>query len=302
MPELPEVETVRRSLLPYLPGRRIASVEIRAPKLAIHPTSEEMASRLVGQSFERLERKGKLLIFRMSSDVLLVHLGMTGQLTVRDPARADRAFERHAVTGLQRTLQHPVDQHTHITMQIGDASGDTPRQEGTLALHYRDIRKFGKWRLYRPEDSELALFLAGLGPDPTTPEYQLEPFLSTVKSSHRAIKAVLLDQAVLSGVGNIYADEALHLAGILPHRSAHALGKKRLVVLFDAIREVLCKGIENGGTSFSDYVNAEGQKGSNQEQLRVYGRYGQACYACGTVLKRSQVAQRTSSWCPVCQK
>jgi formamidopyrimidine-DNA glycosylase len=290
VPELPEVETVRRSLLPYLPGRRIRSVEIRAPKLVIYPTMEDLVERLPGQAFERLDRKGKLLIFHLSSDVLLVHLGMTGQLTVRDPGRADQAFDRHPTTGLQRSFQHPVDQHTHINIGLDD-----------LSLHYRDIRKFGKWRLYRPEDPALQAFVDALGPDPTTEHYVPDRFLKTVKSSKRAIKAVILDQSVVAGVGNIYADEALFAAGIRPHRLAFRLAKKRIIRLHEAIREVLSKGIENGGTSFSDYVNAEGQKGTNQETLLVYGRYGKPCYVCGTILERSDVAQRTSTWCPICQ-
>lgn len=292
MPELPEVETVRRSLLPYLPGRLVARALVRHPKVLIHPLPEAFVQQIQGARFEALERHGKLLIFRMSRGVLLVHLGMTGQLTFRDPNRQDRPFERHPHTGLQRTVQHPVDAHTHISLLFEDE----------CAVHYRDVRKFGKWRFYEPNDPGLQEHLGRLGPDPLTEAWGLSEFVERVRSSQRPIKAILLDQAVVAGVGNIYADEALFLSGIRPMVRGQRLSLRRLQALFEAVPQVLRLGLAHGGTSISDYVDADGRQGQNQEQLRVYGRYGQPCRVCQAPLQRTTVAQRTSSWCKVCQR
>lgn len=292
MPELPEVETVRASLLPYLPGRVIERVQVHHPKVLVYPGTEEFIERLTGLRFEGLERTGKQLIFRLPPEVLLVHLGMTGQLTFRDPGRPDEPFSRHPVTGLQRTGQHAVDPHTHISLGFADG----------CAVHYRDVRKFGKWRLLRADDPRLPLELGRLGPDPLTQDWQEERFVQAVKRTQRPVKAALLDQSLVAGVGNIYADEALFLAGIRPEVRGARLSATRIRKLFRAIPEVLQKGLRNGGTSFSDYVNADGERGSNQEQLFAYGRYDQACLVCGSVMRRTTVAQRTSTWCPRCQK
>ncbi len=290
MPELPEVETVRRSLLPYLPGRTIHRVEVRHPKVLVEPGPEDFIKRLTGQPFEKLERHGKQLIFHVPGQVLLIHLGMTGQLTFRDPGREDRPFERHPHTGLQRTLQHPVDPHTHISLEVGEG----------CAVHYRDVRKFGKWRLW--PQSRLPELLLGMGPDPLTPAFQLESFARAVKSSRRAIKAILLDQAVLAGVGNIYADEALFRARVRPSRLGTTLTKKAIAALYEAVPEVLQKGLKYGGTSLSDYIDADGNQGTNQESLLAYGRYGLPCLECGQTLERATIAQRTTSWCRKCQR
>lgn len=292
MPELPEVESVRLSLLPHLPGQVVASVEVRHPRVLVYPQPEAFERQLLGERFEQLERRGKLLIFRLQRHVLMVHLGMTGQLTCRHPNRADRPFQRHPVTGLQRTLQHPVDAHTHISLWLENGS----------ALHYRDIRKFGKWRLYRLEESAWQEQLQRLGEDPLSASWDDELFIRQVRQSQRPIKAILLDQKVASGVGNIYADEALFLAGIRPQARGHRLSRARLQRLSQAIPQVLRQGLANGGTSFSDYVNADGQAGQNQEKLWVYGRYGQACLRCQGVLEKAVVAQRTSTWCRHCQR
>ena len=292
MPELPEVETVRRSLLPYLPGRVIEDALVRHPKVLVFPDPGTFARPLRGARFERLERRGTLLTRPLPPLVLLVHLGMTGQLTFRDPSRADRPFERHPTTGLQRTVQHEIDSHTHISLLFGDG----------CAVHYRDIRKFGKWRLFPQDHPRLGLELARVGPDPLTSDWQWEPFFKAVRGSQRAIKARLLDQAVAAGVGNIYADEALFEAGVRPAVKGAKLSARRIEKIFSAVPSVLSKALANGGTSFSDYVDADGNKGSNQEQLLVYGRYGEPCFRCHNVLERSTVSQRTSTWCKVCQR
>lgn len=292
MPELPEVETVRRSLEPFVPGRRIARVEIRDSLVIKRPDPSHYPKLLEGQQFTHLDRLGKYLILHLERHGLLVHLGMTGQLTFRDPTRPDTAFLRHPYTGLQRTLQHPVDAHTHISLEFEDGT----------ALHYRDIRKFGKWRLYPTEDLERSPELTGLGPDPITGDFRLEPFQARLRKTSRAVKAALLDQAVVAGLGNIYVDEALFRAGVRPRKAARRLTGRETERLHSAIKEVLLAGIEAGGTTLRDFVDGTGAAGTNQERLLVYGRHGQPCAVCGTPLKRATVAQRTTSWCAVCQR
>ncbi len=292
MPELPEVETIRRGLAAAVPGQRITRVDVRCDKVLLKPDAATFARELTGQVFAPPERHGKFLILPLDRHTLLVHLGMTGQITVRDPGSADEPFERQPVTGLQRTTQHPVDAHTHIVLDFEDG-----RQ-----LMYRDIRKFGKWRLYQPAELARAPELARLGPDPFTPGYQLTSFQEALKKTRRAVKAALLDQGLVAGVGNIYADEALFLAGIRPSRRGVTLTRKETARLFDTVKHVLELGIKNRGTTFSNYRDAQGESGSNQTSLQAYGRYGEACYRCGGELKRATVGQRTTTWCPNCQR
>lgn len=291
MPELPEVETVRASLLPHLPGRRVDRLVVRDPYVIKHPGADELTRRLRGQTFQRLERTGKMLLFFLDDEVLFVHLGMTGQLTFRDPRRADTEFIRHQHTGLQRTLQHPVDKHTHLSLEFPDGT----------ALHYRDIRKFGRWRLFKSGEYALTPEFRRLGVDPLTEKFTLDYLADGLKDSKRPIKARLLDQSFIAGLGNIYVDEALFRAGVRPGRGSHRLNRKQIGRLYLAIREVLLKGIENGGTTLRDFLDGQGYQGSNQERLLVYGRYGEACPGCGEILRRSTVGGRTSSWCAKCQ-
>ncbi len=292
MPELPEVETIRRGLEQGLPGRRVERAEVRCDRVLLKPDAPTFERELRGQVFREPQRHGKLLILPLERHTLLVHLGMTGQITLRDPSRPDRPFERLPVTGLQRTTQHAVDAHTHIVLHL----------EGGHQLMYRDIRKFGKWRLYRPQELSRAPELKRLGPDPFTPAYQLESFQDAMKRTRRSVKSALLDQGVVAGVGNIYADEALYRSGIRPTRRGVSLTRAELARLFTAVREVLELGISNRGTTFSNYRDAEGRSGSNQASLQAYGRYGQECYGCGGQLQRSTVGQRTTTWCPRCQR
>ncbi len=293
MPELPEVETIRRGLEHHLPGRRIRRAEVRAPRLILHPDWESFVIELAGQTFQRLHRIGKMLILELDSVTLLVHLGMTGQLTFRDPNRPDcGTFQTHPVTGLQQAEQHAPDRHTHIILHHADGT----------SLCYRDIRKFGKWRMYPKAEALLSPEVAALGPDPLTGDYLLDGFAASLSRTTRQIKAVLLDQSVVAGLGNIYVDEALYQCGIRPSRRADKLNGKEVRRLFDTIPNVLRGAVENRGTTFSDYRDAEGQKGDNAQALRVYGRHGEPCLHCGQTLRKSTVAGRTSSWCARCQK
>lgn len=291
MPELPEVETIRRGLRPYVLGRCIASVEIGAPKIfQVDPATLEGA--LSGQTIHEIGRRGKYLIFFLSRNRMVVHLGMTGQLTLRDPSEPDsEGFLRHEVTGLQRTRQHSPDQHTHF--QLGLDCGRT--------LMYRDVRKFGKVYLLSNQDSEQEGFFAHMGLEPFTSEYELAEFLRRMGARKTRIKSLLLDQRFVAGVGNIYADEALFLSRIHPSRKVYSLRKREKVELFGAVLSVLQKGIDYGGTTLRDYINSDGETGLNQEHLNVYGRNGEPCRDCGTTIEKIVVSQRGTHFCPKCQ-
>ncbi len=292
MPELPEVETVRRSLLDFLPNRQIQSVQVRDPFVLRGQEVLAFQRGLVGQRFQGLARQGKLLYFPLQERTLIVHLGMTGQLTVRLPNRPDTTFFRHKKTGLERTLQHPPDKHTHISIVLDDGA----------ALHYRDVRKFGRV-FWVPELSKTEILRRfRLGVDPILDPFDRKVLASALGSRRSPIKAVLLDQRLLAGLGNIYVDEALFRAGIRPGRGAYRVRGSQIDRLTDAITAVLIQGIESGGTTLRDFVNGTGQSGYNQEKLQVYGRYGSPCLTCGHILRRSTVAGRTTTWCANCQK
>lgn len=291
MPELPEVETVRRSLLDHLPGRTIEQVEVRDPYVLRGQSPEDFIYALKGKTFDSLQRHGKLLYFPLGGGSLIVHLGMTGQLTARLPARDDTAFIRHQTTGLQQTLQHPPDKHTHISLVL----------DSQASVHYRDIRKFGRVYFVRPTTREGIIEHFRLGVDPLSPDFTAAYLAAGLRQRRTAIKAALLDQKFLAGLGNIYVDEALFRAGIRPGRGAYRVRGQQLERLAQSIPQVLQKGLEAGGTTLRDFVSGTGQPGYHQEKLLVYGRYGKPCVTCGTQLRRGEFAGRTSTWCPKCQ-
>lgn len=292
MPELPEVETVRRSIAQRVDNRTIKTVEVRDDYVLRGQPVDDFVAGLTGRRFTRSCRHGKLLFFPLDEISLCVHLGMTGQLTARVPDRADTPFITHKKTGLQRTLQHPPDKHTHISLELED---------GTY-LHYRDIRKFGRVFWVPEGESEGIVRRFNLGVDPLTADFSLEYLKSGLKNRRTSIKAALLDQRFLAGLGNIYVDEALFRAGIRPGRGAFRVRGRQLERLAEAIVAVLEKGIIAGGTTLRDFVNADGQSGYNQEGLLVYGRYGKPCPKCGQTLKRGEYGGRTTTWCSNCQK
>jgi len=262
LPELPEVETVVRSLRPAIVGRRILNAEFGQLRVLIgspHKTAEALA----GRRIKSIERHGKFIAIRLDRGYLVVHLGMTGKLLVN----AGPTKWTHAVFALDR---------------------------GTMI--YDDPRQFGRieYSLDLPER------VAALGPEPL--EVSLEDFAGRLKERRSSIKAVLLNQAVVRGVGNIYADEALFRAGIHPKRMAASLGASRVAKLFGAMREVLAEAIESRGSSVSNYVDAEGRKGTFQQAHRVYQRGGEPCVTCGAKIRRIVLAQRGTHYCPKCQK
>jgi formamidopyrimidine-DNA glycosylase len=276
MPELPEVETVVRGLRLSLPGRTI--VEVRFGKTDFVDNPAEIAERLPGARVASVTRLGKFICVRLGSNgaqptpgsetYLVVHLGMTGQLKVTRSGEA-------------------VAPHTHVFIVLDDGS----------ELRYTDIRRFGRMLLI-PE-SGLAEFAGQLGIEPL--EISAEEFRRFFGSRRTRVKALLLDQKVLRGIGNIYADESLFRARLHPARIAENLTKKQLLALHGAVRQVLTEAIRSRGSSISDYVDSNGQRGEFQLQHRVYQRDGKPCFRCKAKIRRVIVAGRSSHFCPRCQ-
>ena len=267
MPELPEVETVRRTLAPVVEGRTVTSVSFLWPRTcAGDPRSTE--TRLAGQRIERLERYGKYLLFRLRKDgrgsLLVVHLRMTGNLLVNGAP----------------------GQFTRASMSLDDGT----------AVVFQDVRKFGRWQW----SERLPARLAALGPEPL--EIGRGEFAARLRSRRSRLKALLLDQEFLRGLGNIYADEALFGARLHPLRSADRVGPRKARDLHGAIQTVLRKAIDAGGTSIRDYRDSRGAQGAFQRQIRIYGRAGEPCVTCGTSVRRVLVAQRSTHFCPRCQR
>jgi formamidopyrimidine-DNA glycosylase len=263
MPELPEVETVTRSIAPLV-GRRIVTAEFRCLRILRGGDPDQMSARLQGRRIAGVKRYGKFILVSLDGGgYLVIHMGMTGRLLLGGPA----------------------GKHTHaiLTLDRGVLLYDDSRQFGCLQYSEDFPRRVGK-----------------LGPEPL--EISYEDFAKALKRRKTRIKALLLNQGFVRGVGNIYADEALFRAGIHPLAIAARLRGERPRKLFDAVVEVLTEAIAAGGSSISDYVDAEGRKGFFQLSHRVYQRAGEPCVACGTPIRRVLVAQRSSHFCPKCQK
>jgi formamidopyrimidine-DNA glycosylase len=261
MPELPEVETVVRTVAPRLTGRRI--VEARFSSRFVTPGNRSaLAARLAGRRVEKVQRRGKFIVIGLDQGTLAVHLGMTGRLLVSGQP----------------------GEHTYGIFTL---------DEGQIL--YNDPRQFGKieWSAGPPKR------VARLGPEPL--EISLQDFRARLKRRAR-MKPLLLNQTFLAGLGNIYADESLFKAGIHPLASAAKLNASRTARLYQAIRDTLTEAISLGGSSISDYVDANGEKGWFQIQHCVYGREGEPCRICGTPIRRIVVAQRGTHFCPRCQK
>jgi formamidopyrimidine-DNA glycosylase len=292
MPELPEVETIRQGLLQKVIGRTISQAVVRLPKILVCPEVKQFNKALAGQTILDIQRRGKHLILHTEACRLLIHLGMTGQLTYRDQSLPDDLhFSITPHTGLQKANQHAVDRHTHVSLFFNDGN----------AVHYRDIRQFGKWRLYTVKEYDQTDFFSKLGLEPFGSIYRLAPFLQGFNGRSLRIKSLLLNQSFVAGIGNIYADESLFEARIHPERSSGTLTLAEKKRLFRAIPRVLVRGLENGGTTLQDFLNADGERGNNQDYLKVYGRTGEKCRRCRTVIERVVVSQRSSHFCPACQ-
>jgi len=291
MPELPEVETVKRGLESQIIGARIN--EILVGDLKVLQFQEDLLFDLVDQTIKSLSRRGKYIIFELNQNRLVIHLGMTGQLTLWRPDRFDSdRFLRHPKTGLQRIRQHAPDKHTHLQICLEDGR----------ILMFRDTRKFGKIFLLPCDRIILEQFFSKLGMEPLDEEYRFDRFQEFLKGRKAPVKPLLLDQGFIAGVGNIYADEALHLAGIHPGKRARYLTRKEKRKLFEAIPTVLEKGIRYGGTTLRDYIDSDGREGNHQEFLKVYGRNGKSCQRCGSEIRKVVIGQRGTHFCPNCQK
>ena len=297
MPELPEVETIRRQLCAAgVEGRTIKKAHIEWPRTVDPLTPAAFCKQVQGRKLEKIDRHGKWLIFRLDgNENLLVHLRMTGGFYLTQGA-------------LKKGL------HDRAVLQLS----------GGLNLHFRDPRKFGRWRLvsdvvgrasrirervpgvgHKPSEyREVCPTIAGLGPDALT--VTKKQFFQALEGRNKVLKALLLDQSFVAGVGNIYADEALFEARIDPRRRSRTLLDDEISKLWKAVRRVIEAGVRNGGTSLGDgqgnYVDLNGEAGGHREKVKVYGRTGQPCVVCKQPLHKTQITQRTTVFCTHCQK
>jgi formamidopyrimidine-DNA glycosylase len=267
VPELPEVETIRGQLAPRLEGRRLARVEILDPRLTRPFDLFKVAEELEDDRIVAVERRGKYLVLRLESGLaLLVHLRMTGSFAF-DPTSHERAV-----------------------IELDDGT----------RLVYRDVRRFGTWLVL--EGAEIDPYLASKnGPEPLGPRFTSEWLAAMLATRRAAVKSVLLDQRVVAGLGNIYADEALWRARINPLRPAASLDRDEVRRTHRAIREALRVGIDRQGSTLSEYSTPEGSRGRMQEEFRVYGRDGKSCPRCGTPIAKARVGGRGTWFCPRCQ-
>lgn len=286
MPELPEVETIRRGLQKRILRKEIRSVEIRAPKV-VKNDPKKFIQALKGNSFTKIDRRGKLLILTLArgENFLLVHLKLTGQLIYRK----GKTFVAggHPVPRLTHELPH---KHTHVIVEFTDGS----------QLFFNDLRKFGVMKIVDATAKDLVL--AAYGVEPLSKEFMWERFEGALGKRQAPLKAVLLNQSLIAGLGNIYVDEVAWHARVRPGRRVWRLTQAERKKIFRAIPKVLTEAIAWGGTTFRHFRDSEGEKGNYSDCLKVYGRGGKPCYRCGAVLVKTAVAGRGTVYCPICQK
>ena len=271
MPELPEVETTRRGLVPLLVDQRIHCAIVRNRALRL-PVPRELPRLLAGAIIRKLTRRGKYLLFDCGTGTLILHLGMSGRLWVVERAT-------------------PAGKHDHFDLAL---------ENGTV-VRLRDPRRFGLV-LWQKGDPLAHKLLATIGPEPFSPEFDGAWLHRQTRHRSAAIKLVLMDSHVVAGVGNIYANEALFRSGINPLLRARRIGLARYTLLADKVRETLHDAIIAGGSSLRDYVGSDGMAGNFQSRFSVYGRAGESCTRCGAVLRELRQAQRATCYCPTCQK
>ncbi len=271
MPELPEVETTCNGIRPHLQGKIITGAEIRNPSLR-WPVPENLAELIFGQKVKKIRRRGKYIVINLQKGSLIIHLGMSGGVRV-----------------VNSRLE--LKKHDHVDIEF----------ESGIVLRYHDPRRFG-CILWTDKDPLQHKLLSTLGVEPLSDDFTGEFLQEKAKGKTRAIKVFLMDSHVVVGVGNIYANEALFLSGIDPQTAAKDLSKEKLDILADNIKAVLEKAIESGGTTLRDFTNSEGKPGYFQQQLNVYGRTGEKCVRCGGIIKQVRLGQRSTFYCPECQK
>jgi formamidopyrimidine-DNA glycosylase len=274
VPELPEVEVIRRGLTPHLVGRAINRVVISNRRLRLPVPRAKLNLWIQSHRVKSVDRRAKYLLVKMNSGAMLVlHLGMTGRL----------AFFANGT---------PRAAHDHLRFEL----------DSGFELRFNDVRRFGSVQVLGPEDVEGTQIFAGLGPEPLGPDLSSDYLLERARSKVRPIKNFLMDARVVVGIGNIYANEILFAAGIKPTRGVGTLGKPSWERVIQASRQVLEKAIACGGTTISDYVRSSGEAGYFQCELRVYGREGEVCQRCRSLISRQVLAGRATFYCPECQK
>ena len=275
MPELPEVETTRRGIEPHLVGRRIVAVTLRRSDLR-WPIPREVSELLPGQVIESVERRAKYLLIHTGVGSAMLHLGMSGMLRVLPPDAL-------------------IGKHDHVDIVLEN----TAEQRGRV-LRFTDPRRFGSL-LWQPI-GEVHPLLAALGPEPLTDAFDGDTLWNGSRGRSAAVKLFLMDNANVVGVGNIYASEALFAAGIDPRRAAGNVSRLRYAKLAAEVKRILAWAIERGGTTLRDFLNPDGAPGYFFRELNVYGRAGEPCKVCGTAIKQAVLGQRSTFWCPNCQK
>jgi formamidopyrimidine-DNA glycosylase len=301
MPELPEVESLRRGLKKYVLGQKIKKVWVGKPKLVsgrgnIRKASAKKVAEFIkslrGETIQGIERQAKNLIFVFrSGKVLVVHLKMSGQLVYRNKNKKNEST--YTVMGghpIELSEKELPNKHTHVIFEL---------TRGTL--FYNDPRMFGYLLLY-PTRASAAAHFEKYGLDPLSKDFTLEKFTAGLKKKKGRLKTVLMGQEVVTGLGNIYADESCFMARISPLRSTQSLKPKELRGLFAAIKKILPRAIALGGSSVATYRLLDGTRGNYAHELRVYGRGGKKCLRCGHILKEIQLNNRTTVYCPNCQK
>ncbi len=294
MPELPEVETVCQGLKPALEGRRLVRVHVRRPDLRI-PFPPDFAARLSGRRVERLERRAKYILATCDDGtVLITHLGMTGRMSVHGPPERTGELGRFTHNGGDISDATVLGPHDHVVFEI----------EGGTRIVFRDHRRFGLMTLARIETLAAHPLLRDLGLEPLADSFDALALAACLKGKRTSIKAALLDQQVIAGLGNIYVCEALFRAHISPQREAGTLTRPRIAALVIAIRAVLNAAIAAGGSTLRDYAHADGSLGYFQHAFAVYGREGEACSrpGCDAKVRRLVQAGRSTFYCARCQR
>ncbi len=269
MPELPEVETSRRGIAPFLEQQTVVKLVVRNSKLR-WPVSPKLAQWIEGHTIRKVSRRAKYLLLEFSHGHLMIHLGMSGSLRI-----------------LSQSTK--AEKHDHVDLVVSSGK----------VLRFTDPRRFGCW-LWSEQKTARGL-LAHLGPEPLSDAFTPELLYRKCQARKAAIKQVIMDNKVVVGVGNIYAAESLFLAGIHPKRAANRLSRTRIEKLYQTICEVLSAAITQGGTTLKDFTQSDGKPGYFQQKLSVYGRKENPCLKCGTLLKECKQGQRTTVYCPVCQ-
>lgn len=287
MPELPEVETVRRGLIPELEGRLIVKAIQNRPDLR-WPLPDRFAERLTGRRVERIGRRGKYLLLDLDNgETLIVHLGMSGRFLIHSGAQTKKGANFHQSVG------EASGKHDHVVLEI----------EGGGRAVFNDARRFGAMDLWPTDDIETHKFFAGMGPEPLSNAFNAQHLLEEFEGRKTSLKAALLDQRRVAGLGNIYVCEALFGAKICPTRTAGSLSAKECTLLTRVIREVLQTAIDAGGSSLRDFHGASGELGYFQHAFKVYDREGVACprRRCSGEIERIVQSARSTYYCPTCQ-